>query len=573
MARPWYLAWLAVPVLVLSLGYWVWQETAPSAATNPELDDSRPRPQGDSWSGVYPEPATLNPFTTQGAVARRYVLRYTHDTLMDLDPETAALRPALAETVVSSEDGLRHEFVLRGGVRFSDGRPLEMEDVLFAHALGSNPELPVGALGQVLGLLASVEAVDERTVRLTLTEGTARAFGLVATGYPVVSARYFRDEVARLAAEQSQAMPPSERDGAFGSLLAQVRMPGPGTGPYQLGGSREEAARAWRDGIDLTLVQNPRSWRRAAHPTHWNLEKIHLRFLDDPAAARVALRQQEIDWVLERDPERALEDPVIAASYRPVVYDHIYLGHFAILWNHRRSGLSDPRVRRALTMAFDRDAIVRGLMKGRAQPAACWFKPGQPETPAEIQPLPFDPAAARMLLQEAGFDPAANRPLRVSLIYASSEELHRQIVELAEPAFARAGVELDLQPMEFSGMVARLGDRDFDAMLVVKSLERWVDPYPMFHSSQAERGSNWMGYANPEVDRLLEEARAELDDAKRADLYREFNRHFFRDQPVTLLAHELSSVLLHRRFRGADPGALGLFPESWWVEPGDQLAR
>ena len=116
----------------------------------------------------------------------------------------------------------------------------------------------------------------------------------------------------------------------------------------------------------------------------------------------------------------------------------------------------------------------------------------------------------------------------------------------------------------------RLGERDFDAMLVTVGLERWVDPFFVFHSSQGERGRNWMGYRDAEVDALLEEARAELDESRRAALYQEFSRSFHRDQPVTLLAHPLAAVLLHRRFRGVAPGVLGLYPELWWVEPDER---
>jgi peptide/nickel transport system substrate-binding protein len=82
-----------------------------------------------------------------------------------------------------------------------------------------------------------------------------------------------------------------------------------------------------------------------------------------------------------------------------------------------------------------------------------------------------------------------------------------------------------------------------------------------------------MGYANPEVDRVLEDARRELDDERRAALYRKFNLIFHRDQPVTLLAHERAAVLLHKRFRRAEPGALGLVPELWWVAPAQQRYR
>lgn len=563
---------LAIAAVVAGLAWWAWSAAPARVRQAAPLDATRPLPQGDFFVGPYTEPQSLNFFTAQDTVARHYVLRHTHDALFELDPATAELRPALATEVVSSADGREHVFTLRSGVRFADGSALTVDDALFTASAGRAEGVTLGALGEVLGLIESMQKVDGQRVRIVLRDANVRSFGIVATGYLIGSARWFRAEVARLARARGDAVPDGPGAPGFGALLSEAKMSGPGSGPYAIA-TDEAGAPAWRRGIDLTLVQNPHSWRRAARPRDWNLAGMRLLFLRDRAAQEVALRQEEIDWLAVSDPKTLLADPQIAASYRAVVSDHVQLGHYLVLWNHRRPGLADPRVRTALTMCFDRDGIREHLLSGHALPDACWFRPGSGDCAPELQPLPFDPAKARELLASAGFDPSAGRPLRLSLIYASTEELQRRIVELAQPSLLRAGVEVELSAMPFASMLARLEARDFDGMLVVMGLERWVDPYFVFHSSQADGGRNWMGYADAEVDRLLELARAERDDARRAESYRAFSRIFHRDQPVTLLVHPLSAVLLHRRFRDAQPGALGLSPERWWVEPERQLHR
>lgn len=527
-----------LPALILGLGYWVWLAVPAAIAPEVRLDPTRARPQGDFFVGAFPRPADLNPFTTDETVARRYVLRYTHDALMELDPRTGELRPALAISMTRSADGRSAVFDLRENVLFSDGSPLTMADVLFTWEAGSDPSLPLGALAEVIDQIESVEPLDDRRLRVSLRVPSARGLGIVATRYVVTKREHF-------------APRPSA-----------VREPGPGTGPYTL---------ASHDDTVLDLVQNPHSWRRGALPEAWNLAGLKLRFAGDRAAQFVALRRQEIDWMMDPAPEELLRsDPELAANYRALVFDHQNLGHYVIVWNHRRPGLGDRRVRGALTRLFDRQAIVETLFGGHAQPASTWFKPGSEGHPDDLEPLPFDPVAARQLLADAGYDPDAGRPLRLSLIFAAGDDLQRRIVELARPAMARAGVELEPRPLAWTAMRDRLVARDFDAMLVVVGLERWVDPYFVFHSSQGERGRNWMGYRDAEVDRLLENARGEFDDEKRAAQYRAFSRLFWRDQPVTLLAHPLAAVLLHRRFRGVEPGVLGLYPELWWVEPGER---
>ena len=155
--------------------------------------------------------------------------------------------------------------------------------------------------------------------------------------------------------------------------------------------------------------------------------------------------------------------------------------------------------------------------------------------------------------------------LRIELLFAADQATQRRMVEIAMPAFSDAGVGLAPRPMEWSALLARLTSKDFDAMLLYFTLAPAGDPFDRFHSSQADGGGNHSGYANPHVDRILAAARRELDPQRRAGLYREFDAIFQREQPVTVLVHPLSSVLLSRRFRGVQPGFLGLHPESWYV--------
>lgn len=538
--------------------WWALGSLAGVPGSGPTLDPSRPRPQGGVYVVAVTEPGDLDPFTTAGAVARRYVLRYTHDTLRELDPADGRVRNALATHVEELEPGRRYRVHLRTDARFADGSPVRATDVAFTWRAATDPALPAtGALARALRRVAAVHVESDHVLEILLRDFSPFGFDPVAVEWLVVSERHVRARIATLAAAAGVSPPQGPHTPGFAEWLARIEEPGPGSGPYVL------RPGAWRRGQDLTLVQNPHSWRRRARPLHWNLAGIRLRFVPD-AATRLALaRRQELDWLSAPDPEDLLRrHPSLAAWFRPLRFDHLHLGHVLVVWNLRRPPLDRPEVRRALARCFDRVAIARDLMHGAGRPAASWFKEPSEQAP-ELRPITFAPERAARELRAAGIDAGW---LRVGLVHASTEDLHRRIVELARPAFARAGVELAPEPLVWSAMLARLRSREFDAMLLVVGHDKWKDPYDNFHSSQSEAG-NWSGYADAEADALMERARRERDETVRAELRRRLDRILFRDQPVSVLVDPLVAGVLHRRFRDAEPGRLGLVPERWWVPP------
>ncbi|MCB9888739.1 MAG: hypothetical protein H6836_04110 [Planctomycetes bacterium] len=559
-------------VAVAGLLCWVLVRTPPTGSADfvAPIDPTRPRPQGDAYCGAFHEPAHLNPFTTSDHVALSYVLRFTHDCLMAIDLTSGALVPALAEVSEASPDGLRFDFALRDGVRFSDGTPVTVEDVRFTHEVLQDRTVPAGSIASAVGQIAAFETLDARRFRITLRARHFAGLAAMAIGYRVVQRRWFVQRIAELAAARGVAVP--DRPGApeFGRLLAAVRLPGPSTGPYRLAVDRRGAP-VWRAGTELWLVQNPSSWQRRAFPERWNLAAMRLRFgLDEPAQF-VALRAQQLDWVLPPDLGRLLADhPDLLEHYRAVRYDSAVLGQYLVVWNHQRPALRDARVRRALTRLFDRRAIAEELLGGDAVVASSWFKQGTPEYGLD-PPWAFDPKLARAELAAAGYgNGQPNGPLRITLVGDRGQARYRRMVELAQGAFRDAGVELRGNLMEWGAALAARERGEFDGFLMYWSHSpEGVDPFEFFHSNPtgAPGGHNRMRYHDAEVDALLVTARRELDATKRIELLQRFNLAVHRDQPVTLLVHPRNALLLHRRFEDAVPGFTGMVPERWWVKP------
>ncbi len=517
----------------------------------------RPRPQGDLYVSAVPEPRSINPYATLDVVGRRLVLRYTHDTLLELAPEDARLRPALAEVLGSSADGLEHELRLRDDLRFADGSPLTLEDVAFTLETVQNPGVAMSDLRDVLENVRECVAIDARRFRIRCKQALFSGLAEIGCTWRVASKRHFLAEVARRARAAGE-MPPAPQSPEFGRWLSRIDEPGPGSGPYQL------RSGDWRRGRELTLVRNPHSWRYAAQPECWNLDGHRLRFLGDNAPVLHELRFARVDWYAQSDGKQLLaEHAELAREYRLCVYDKLSDGHLMLAWNCRRPELAAPATRRALTMLCDREFLAREILGGQARVAAGWFRPGTSAYPADLAPHPFAPEQARQLL-----DGVTPRLARLEVLFDPMLPIARQMLESSVAHFARAGVALVPQPLESKALQERLAGGEFAGAFLVVQHAAWIDPGSWFLSSAgAEQGRNVMGYANAEVDRVLTAARFEPDAARRDALWLRFQQLLHADQPVSLLAHPRSSVLLHRRFEAADPGLLGLVPERWWVAP------
>jgi dipeptide transport system substrate-binding protein len=294
---------------------------------------------------------------------------------------------------------------------------------------------------------------------------------------------------------------------------------------------------------------------------------LRLRFLADSAAYVAELRAGRLDWYGGDDAAALLaSDARLRQRMRLLEYRSLRLGHHMVVWNLRRKPYDDVRVRQALSMLFDRRACVEHVFGGSACAAAAWFRPGEPEYPTDLEPMPFDPAAARDLLRASGVG-GETAPFPVTVYVGNALASQRRMLEMALPAFVAAGLRLAIERRDPSEVLQRLENRDFDGVLLVWNHEPWIDPFGNFHSSQADApGINYSGLNDPAVDALLVEARAQPDPRLRASRYAELARLLHRLQPVSLLVHPRHTVLVDKRFHGAEPGALGLVVDRHRVE-------
>ena len=152
------------------------------------------------------------------------------------------------------------------------------------------------------------------------------------------------------------------------------------------------------------------------------------------------------------------------------------------------------------------------------------------------------------------------------MVPASSNEAARWVTAVKED-FDRAGLELNIQRQEWQTFVRRLREHEFDACtLLWGSSGPRGDPTQIWHSDSIDGGSNYIEFRNERADAIMEEARVTLDEDRRTELYREFGRILYEEQPYTWMYTRPELTLIHRRIHGVRQSLGGWFPQDWWLE-------
>jgi peptide/nickel transport system substrate-binding protein len=198
---------------------------------------------------------------------------------------------------------------------------------------------------------------------------------------------------------------------------------------------------------------------------------------------------------------------------------------------------------------------------------------GKQNNPA-IKPWPYDPNRAKQLLDEAGWidtnsDGIRDKngtPFRFKFMIVSGYDLHERIAKLLKDSAAKIGIEIILDPYEWSVFQEKLTKRSFDATTLSWGGVVQADPYQIWHSSQIEgRGSNRVGFNNKEADAIIENARLTLDEDERNKLYHRFHEILHEEQPYTFVCTRPWLFLLDRRFQNVKVHKLGLDLDEWYV--------
>jgi peptide/nickel transport system substrate-binding protein len=489
------------------------------------------------------EPDTLNPLTSTDAYASR-IDGLIYDTLIERDNKTLEWKPKMADHWEVSPDKRQFTFHLREGVKWHDGQPVTADDIVYSFERIMDPKVDAPHLRVYYQDIEKAEKVDDRTVRFTYKRPYFLALEFTGT-IPIVPKHLFDN-------------------GEDFNSHSQNRAP-IGNGPYRFV--------RWDTGKKILLERNEDYWGKEIGRMP-EIKKLDFEVIAEDTVALQILKKRGLDfaglrpiqWVRQTDSKKFNDHFQKYQFFSP--------GYSFIGWNMRRPYFSDARVRRAMTMLVNREAILKKLNFGLGEIVTGPFYFQSPDYNHDVKPLPYDVEGAKKLLQEAGWEDhdgdgildKDGKPFRFEFLIPSGRRFAERLANIMKEDLKKVGIDMTIRQLEWALFVKNLDDRKFDAVTLGWVFGVEQDPYQVWHSSQAEKGSNFVGFKNEEADRIIVEGRQEFDRNKRAAMYRQLHKIIDEIQPYTFLYTSPYLVAVDKRFTNINIYPGGMDPIEWKVD-------
>jgi oligopeptide transport system substrate-binding protein len=487
------------------------------------------------------DPASLDP-TRMSFPSEVSVVGDLFVGLLTLD---AAAQPiaGCAESWSTSDDGLTWTFRLRPGLQWSDGAPLGSADFVYAFRRMLDPATAFTFAPRLYPIRGARDVNAGRTA--------PDALGVSASGERTVTialehpAAYLPEVLATYSSPAPRAT--IEKHGADWARPGRVVC----NGPFTLA--------EWVPNSHVRLLRNPRFYDaarvRLAEVTHFTV--------DSAAAAVNRFRAGDLDVVLVVPPDRL---DWARENLRSQLQLFPGFGIEHVVLNVRRAPFDDPRVRRAVALAADREALAAKVLRSGETAAYGIVPPRASNYPVPMLadfatwPQARRVAEARRLLAEAGY--GAARPLRFTLSYGSGDVPRRVAVALAA-TWKAAGIQAELAPAEAKAALAAAQRGEFQAFRF-QWLGGTTDPASFLERfTSAARGVNLSGYSNPAYDALYARAERTRDLDARAELLRQVEALALRDLPVVPLYWYAGRRLVASRVSGWTNNVRGVHLSRW----------
>ena len=427
--------------------------------------------QGILNLSVTEEWETLDPAFASGVQTGRMVSRI-YDGLMRYDYESTDVVPNLAESVDVNDDATVFTFTLRDGVTFHDGEPLTANDVKYSFERVLDPATasPLTWVLEDAGIagtqafvdggadgISGIEAVDDLTVRITLDAPYAMFLHHLAMPAAHVVAEHVASQLGE------------------GEDLSNNPI---GTGPFMLTDRLRDST--------LDLAANENYFAGAPH-----IDGVHYRIITDPLISwneflAGNLDESGIPSALFLD---VVDDPQFADQIQTT--DELAVFYFAL--NQRFEQFQDVRVRRAIAMAIDRQAIIDGPYNGTDTLANAPIPPGLAGYDESIDAIPYDPEGARALLAEAGYPDGFEME-----IWSTRAETTIAVNELIQFFLSEVGISATINQVDFGVLIENAINGRAPAFYLSWFAD-YADAYNFLHPLYVASGAQRYGYENAEV--------------------------------------------------------------------------
>jgi peptide/nickel transport system substrate-binding protein len=530
--------------------------TACEAPGGVDFDDDVPEEQrygGTAVIGSIGDIPDINPLTSTETNASEIQQHILFLPVIHYDEDFQPV-PAFARSWEVNEDSTVLTFHLRDDIHWHDGVKSTAYDLLLAYDLARDPEtgFPNTAFWTHYGEAA---AVDSFTFQIRMRPHAE--FMDPWRTFPAVP-RHILGEVP---AAQLRQHPFSTREPV-------------GNGPFRF----------------VSRIDR-QSWTFEANPDHPEelggrpyLDRVVYRVIPETTTLLTELITGRIDFYVNPPPHQAQR---IETDPNARLVNYMDRSFVLIGWNQRREPFGDVRVRRALTMAMNRDRTVDAVLYGYGNLANSTVPPFFWQYDVEAgKDLGYDPEGALALLEEAGWSRgtdgmlrnAQGEQFRFTLSTNEGNQVRADIAEIVQADLRRIGIDLRIQILEWGTLLDRINDprrRDFDAVLIGWRTEFRIDDSDLFHCEKIDEPFQWVGHCDPRLDVLLDTLPTIPNRDEALPHWREYQRLVAEQQPYTFIyfTERLHGIRNRLRNVNADPRGDWVGIRDWWIAPAARGAR
>lgn len=467
-------------------------------------------------------PARLNPLIATDS-ASSSIAGFLFNSLVKYDESGQKIIGDLAESyrfITPTEI----EFKLRRGVKWHDGKLFSAQDILFTYELIKSPDT-ITPYASDFRVIQSVKVLDPYTLRVKYEKPYFKALEIWMMG--IVPKHIL-----------------SREKDIMGSKFNTAPI---GTGPYIL--KKLEFSK------QIVLEANPSYFEHRP-----KIDKIVFHVISDPMTRFLMLKsgQIDVDGLEPMQYERQL-DKVFHKRFATLElpsHSYTYLG-----FNLRLKKFQDPRVREALSLAIDREALIDILFLKHGKVCTGPFLPGSKGFNDAVKVPKRDLVRAKSLLKAAGYD--KSHPLEFEIATSNSNAIRPYAAEILQRQLLDIGVKVNLRIMEWQAFLNTVvSPRKFDSVLLGWSLSLTPDPYALWHSdSDVPGGFNLVGYHSKRTDKLIEQMEGSTDAEKIASLQRQIFAEIVGDNPYLFLVIPNEINVYSRSINGIKPTINGIWED------------
>jgi len=429
-----------------------------------------------------------------------------YDQLVRPSKDGASLEPGLAESWSVSPDGLQYTFKLRPDARFSNGRPVTANDVVFSlrRAAGEKSEW-----GRFFRPITGYQIVDDHTVVMKLDTP-------------------FTPMLNNLAMFSASVLP-ADLVEAQGDKFFEAPV---GSGPFVL--------KTWHRGQEQVLERNPHYWEKGKPA----LDGAVIEALPEDNARVLKLKTGELDAIVDipfNQVDILKSDPNVSVAVAPAFRTDV------VQLNTTKKPFDDVRVRQALNYAVDKAALVKGVLRGNATVSNSPL-PIMKYHNAELQPYAYDPAKAKTLLKEAGY----GEGFKTSLLVRGGDATSRQVGAYLQAALKKIGVDVALQNIEGSTQFSTTKSGNYEMSLATSTSDT-IDPDQLtgFLVVNPERANAFhTQWKNERVNDLYAQERKTAEGEERGKMFKEIEALSKDGAPYILLYRQGTPFAYRKNVHG-----------------------